>query len=165
MLYVVLIGATRIALDAQMGVYTLGMSLVLIAGTLRVLKWTDPQLDHKMEAVERILSTIKAKAADPRASGTGYRRADGKGAPRDKSAADIPRLVVFNKIDLLDKLEAKGLANRHKGIAVSATQGIGIDELVEQCAEILSPTPKKIEFDTRGETPPSLEDCGAGDPE
>ena len=99
-----------------------------------------------MKAVEKILETLKAPASDPRKSGTGYVRKDGKGAPTEKTAADISRLVVFNKMDLLDNLEAKGLANRYRGIAISAQNKTGVDELLSRCEEILRPTKKPMEL-------------------
>ena len=113
---------------------------------LHVVDAADPQLDTKMKAVETILASLKAPAADPRTTGTGYVRKDGRGAPTEKTAADIPRLVVFNKMDLLDNLEAKGLANRYRGIAISAMNKTGIEELIARCEEIMRPTKKRIEL-------------------
>jgi len=72
----------------------------------------DPELDLHLEAVERVLEEL--------------------------GAADIPRLLVLNKCDLLAPAEAGGLARLHpEAILVSATRGVGLDALDRAVAEIL----------------------------
>ena len=124
---------------------------------LHVVDAADPQLDTKMTAVEKILTSLEAPEEDPRKSGSGYRRHDGKGAPPKKTAADIPRLVVLNKTDLLDRFEAEALARKFRGVAISAREKKGIDELIERCEEILRPTPKRFDLPPRPEVEEPLE--------
>lgn len=113
---------------------------------LHVVDAADPQLDTKMEAVQKILESLEAPQDNPRESGTGYRRKDGKGAPPKKTAADIPRLVVLNKADLLDSMESNALARKFRGVSISARDKIGIDALIERCEEIIRPTAKRFAF-------------------
>ena len=113
---------------------------------LHVVDAADPQLDTKMKAVEKILASLKAAGDDPRKTGTGYRRKDGRDSPVEKTAADIPRVVVFNKMDLLDNLEAKGIANRYRGVAISAMKKTGIENLIARCEQILRPAKKQIDL-------------------
>ena len=113
---------------------------------LHVVDAADPQLDTKMKAVEKILASLKAAGDDPRKSGTGYRRKDGRDSPVEKTAADIARVVVFNKMDLLDNLEAKGIANRYRGVAISAMKKTGIENLIARCEQILRPAKKRIDL-------------------
>ncbi len=112
---------------------------------LHVVDAADPQLDAKRRAVEKILGEIRTRDLGP-ATETGYRRADRKGEAPERTAADIPRLVVLNKSDLLDPLEARALADSLGGVAVSATERLGIDALIERCEEILRPTRKRLQL-------------------
>ncbi|HSK77815.1 MAG TPA: hypothetical protein VLQ45_15290, partial [Thermoanaerobaculia bacterium] len=68
-------------------------------------------LEQKFEAVQKILESLHL--------------------------ADIPRLVVLNKADLLPPHEAQGLAARYKGIAVSAVKRTGLTDLVHAAEERL----------------------------
>jgi GTP-binding protein HflX len=111
---------------------------------LHVVDAADPQLDTKMGAVQKILESLEQPGDDPRKSGTGYRRADGKGAPPKKTAADIARLVVLNKADLLDTMESNALARKFRGVSISAKDKTGIDTLIARCEEILRPTSKRL---------------------
>ncbi len=43
---------------------------------------------------------------------------------------DIPRLLVLNKVDLLPAGEARNLAERLGGVAVSATRRQGLKDLI-----------------------------------
>jgi GTP-binding protein HflX len=55
---------------------------------------------------------------------------------REIGAGTLPRLVVLNKVDLLDPLARRRLANRFAdGIEVSALTGAGLDALRERIAE------------------------------
>ena len=78
---------------------------------LHVVDATDPRLEHKLEAVERILEELHL--------------------------ADIPRLVVLNKADLIAPLEARSHALRHDGILVSAAQRTGLSDLIHAAEDRL----------------------------
>jgi GTP-binding protein HflX len=71
---------------------------------LHVVDAADPELERKVEAVEALLA--------------------------DLELTEIPRLVVLNKVDLLDAETARGLASRFSGVAVSAEKRRGLDELI-----------------------------------
>jgi GTP-binding protein HflX len=78
---------------------------------LHVVDASDPRLEQKFEAVERILE--------------------------DLHLAEIPRLVVLNKTDLLAPHEAAGLARRYSAIAVSAVKRTGFADLIHAAEERL----------------------------
>ena len=78
---------------------------------LHVVDASDRRLEQKFEAVQKILESLHL--------------------------ADIPRLVVLNKADLLPPHEAQGLAARYKGIAVSAVKRTGLTDLVHAAEERL----------------------------
>ena len=77
---------------------------------LHVVDASDSRHDEQAEAVERVLSELQVR--------------------------DTPRLLVFNKADrALD--EAKALAVRDDGVAVSSVTRQGFAELVARCEEVL----------------------------
>ena len=77
---------------------------------LHVIDASDSRHDEQAEAVERVLSELEVR--------------------------DTPRLLVFNKADrALD--EAKALAVRDDGVAVSSVTRQGFAELVARCEEVL----------------------------
>ena len=78
---------------------------------LHVVDAADPRLEPKLEAVERILEQLHL--------------------------ADIPRLVVLNKTDLLEPHEAESLARRFEGVAVSAAKRRGLSDLIHAAEERL----------------------------
>ncbi len=78
---------------------------------LHVVDAADPRLEQKNEAVERILEQLHL--------------------------AEIPRLVVLNKTDLLEPHEAESLARRFQGVAVSAVKRHGLGELIHAAEERL----------------------------
>jgi GTP-binding protein HflX len=78
---------------------------------LHVVDIADPRLEHKLEAVQKILD--------------------------DLSLADIPRLVVLNKADLVPPTEARSLALRYGGLLVSAAQRTGFADLIHAAEERL----------------------------
>jgi 50S ribosomal subunit-associated GTPase HflX len=51
--------------------------------------------------------------------------------------AEIPRLVVLNKMDLLEPYEAQALAQRFGGVAVSAAKRRGLGDLIHAAEERL----------------------------
>jgi GTPase len=70
----------------------------------------DDELDRQVKAVEDVLAEI--------------------------GAADLPRELVLNKIDLVDEIGRRRLANRFPGAPqVSAETGEGLDQLRERVAE------------------------------
>jgi GTP-binding protein HflX len=78
---------------------------------LHVVDAADPRLEQKLEAVERLLAELHL--------------------------AEIPRLVVLNKSDLLEPYEADALARRFSGVAVSAARRSGLADLVHAAEERL----------------------------
>jgi GTPase len=78
---------------------------------LHVIDVADPMRDEKMAAVDRLLDELHL--------GT------------------IPRVVVFNKSDKLPGWEAKALAKKLKGAAVSASRREGLEDLVKLIAQRL----------------------------
>ncbi len=57
-------------------------------------------------------------------------------------AGEKPRLLAFNKIDLLDEPERRELSLRHRdGVLVSAQTGAGLGELRERIAGLDPPEP------------------------
>jgi GTP-binding protein HflX len=77
---------------------------------LHVIDASDPRHAHQAQAVERILSTLDLK--------------------------ETPRLLVFNKCDRLPDGGA-ALAHEEAGVAVSALQHTGFEELLERCEKLL----------------------------
>jgi GTP-binding protein HflX len=78
---------------------------------LHVVDIADPRLDHKLEAVQKILD--------------------------DLHLAEIPRLVVLNKADLVSPAEARALGIRYGAIPVSAAKRTGFPELIHAAEERL----------------------------
>ncbi|MFP3942090.1 MAG: GTPase HflX [Thermoanaerobaculia bacterium] len=78
---------------------------------LHVVDAADEHLDQKTAAVEQLLEEL--------------------------GLAEIPRLVVMNKADLLPPEQAEALARRHGGVAVSAVRREGLDRLIAAAEERL----------------------------
>ncbi len=78
---------------------------------LHVVDASDPRLDDQIRAVDAILG--------------------------DLGLSNRPRLLVFNKIDRLPAGEGSTLAHARDGVAVSATTGEGLPELLHRCDRIL----------------------------
>ncbi len=78
---------------------------------LHVADASDPQLEAKVEAVERLLA--------------------------DLDLGELPRLMVLNKVDRLPPEVAASLAARYDGVAVSATQRSGFAELLHAAEDRL----------------------------
>jgi hypothetical protein len=77
-----------------------------------VVDIADPHLEQKFEAVEAILT--------------------------DLELGEIPRLVVFNKADLLPEPEVQALCRRFDAIAVSAVKRQGLTDLIHAAEEKLN---------------------------
>lgn len=71
---------------------------------LHVVDAADPRVDEKLESVQALLE--------------------------DLELADLPQLVVLNKIDLLTEAQANALATRLRGVGVSALRHRGFDQLI-----------------------------------
>jgi GTP-binding protein HflX len=54
----------------------------------------------------------------------------------------VPRLVVFNKVDLIDPEQAENLARRYDAVAVSAVQPASMKTLVERLRSLLCQGPQ-----------------------
>jgi GTPase len=96
---------------------------------LHVVDAADPRLEPKLEAVERILEQLHL--------------------------AEIPRLLVLNKADLLEPHEAEALAHRFNGVAVSAAKRRGLGDLIHAAEERLGrgkPLVKKYGREAEGTT-------------
>jgi GTP-binding protein HflX len=78
---------------------------------LHVVDAADPRLDQKLESVLRLLEELHL--------------------------ADIPRLLVLNKSDLLPAYEAEATARRLGGILVSAAKRTGLADLIHAAEERL----------------------------
>jgi GTPase len=72
---------------------------------LHVVDASDPNLERKMDAVNRVLADLDLNS--------------------------IPRLVVMNKADMIEPSVLEGLCRRHEAIAVSALKRDGLDQLMQ----------------------------------
>jgi len=78
---------------------------------LHVVDVSDPRMEHKLEAVEKILKELHLD--------------------------DNPRLVVLNKADLVAPDVARAQAERHEGVALSAAKRQGLADLIHLAEERL----------------------------
>jgi GTP-binding protein HflX len=92
---------------------------------LHVIDAADERLEQKKEAVESLLEELEL--------------------------AQIPRLVVLNKADLLPEGQADHLADAHGGVAVSATRREGLKQVIAAAEQAL------------GRRRPLLKTYGGGD--
>ena len=79
---------------------------------MHVVDASSEEFEEQILAVEEVLEQIKAQA--------------------------LPRLLVFNKCDLLTAEEQATLAHRYDALLVSAETGEGIDQLVDRIAHVAS---------------------------
>jgi GTP-binding protein HflX len=79
---------------------------------LHVVDASDPQIELKVEAVDRITAQL--------------------------DLLHIPRMRVLNKTDLLTAREAQSLARRYDAVAVSAFRREGLSELISKTEELLA---------------------------
>lgn len=78
---------------------------------LHVIDVSDPERDEKMAAVDDLLTEL--------------------------NLSTIPRLVVFNKSDRVERFEAQALAHKHHGVSVSSLDGASLEPLVKRVAHEL----------------------------
>jgi GTP-binding protein HflX len=78
---------------------------------LHVVDVSDPNLEQKMEAVNRILAEL--------------------------NLGTIPRLIVMNKADLIDTSLIQGLCQRHEAVLVSALRREGLDHLMKAAEALI----------------------------
>ncbi len=81
---------------------------------LHVVDASDPELEAKIEAVDKVLEELHTE--------------------------NVPQLMVLNKSDLLSPAEAEALGRRYDGVAVSATERRGLRELIRVAEERLART-------------------------
>ena len=79
---------------------------------MHVVDASSEEFEEQILAVDEVLEQIKAQA--------------------------LPRLLVFNKCDLLTAEEQAALAHRYDALLVSAETGEGIDQLVDRIAHVAS---------------------------
>jgi GTP-binding protein HflX len=87
---------------------------------LHVVDATAPDVDAQIAAVRVVLDEI--------------------------GAGEVPELLVVNKIDLADPEEVRELLAREGGVAVSATTGSGVDELVATVGNRLRALARVVEL-------------------
>ena len=63
----------------------------------------------------------------------------------------LPRLIVFNKADLLDAEQAENIARRYGGVAVSATQRESLRALVARMRQLLKTKAEEVDQLAAGE--------------
>ena len=85
------------------------------------------------EAADADLLLHVVDAADPRRSSTSNRRA----LLTELDLDEIPRILVFNKTDLLEPREADAMARRFNAVAVSAVRRQGLAKLIHIAEERL----------------------------
>jgi len=85
---------------------------------LHVVDASDPSMERKMDAVGRILTDLELES--------------------------IPRLVVLNKADVVEKPFLENLCHRLDGIAVSALKREGLDRLMEAAGARLGSGPENL---------------------
>jgi GTP-binding protein HflX len=95
---------------------------------LHVVDASDPDLERKLEAVDRLLVDLELSA--------------------------IPRLLLLNKTDLVAADEVDALARRHDGLAVSAHSRAGMDRLIEAAEARLGRSTEPRWYDQRAGAPP-----------
>ncbi len=78
---------------------------------LYVVDASDPNVERKMDAVNRVLTDLKLNA--------------------------IPRLILMNKSDIVAPSILEGMCRRHEAIPISALNRQGLDRLIEKAAEKL----------------------------
>ena len=79
---------------------------------LHVVDASSDEFEEQILAVEEVLEQIQAQA--------------------------LPRVLVFNKCDLLTTDEQQALANRYDALLVSAETGEGIPQLIDRIAHVAS---------------------------
>ena len=97
---------------------------------LHVVDASDPDLERKLEAVDRLLVDLELSA--------------------------IPRLLLLNKADRVAADEAGSLSRRYDGLAVSAHTRAGMDRLIEAAEARLGKSTEPRWYDQRtGAAPPA----------
>ena len=97
---------------------------------LHVVDAADPDLERKLEAVDRLLEDLELAA--------------------------IPRLLLLNKTDLMPADEVRQLARRYDALPVSAHTREGIDQLVAAAEARLGKSTEPRRYDERaGAAPPA----------
>lgn len=112
---------------------------VLLADTVGFIRDLPPEL---LEAFRATLEEIETSSlilhvVDGSQPDYPERMETVTGLLEDLELADIPRLVVFNKSDLLSSEEQRRLSRRADSVVISALTGEGTEALVSRIGEIL----------------------------
>ncbi|MBI1910874.1 MAG: GTPase HflX [Deltaproteobacteria bacterium] len=93
---------------------------------VHVVDLSNPQFEKRIQTVEKILDEI--------------------------GLLEIPKLLVFNKIDLVDPIEVKNLSRRYGAIALSALRTETLTDLLKELEIRLWPGEGEIKFEYDGES-------------
>jgi GTP-binding protein HflX len=85
---------------------------------LHILDASDPIVDERKKAVEKILSEM--------------------------NLTDTPTVIVLNKCDKADPEKVEALVHEYSAVPVSATQGVGLSDLLERVVYELSAREKRL---------------------
>ncbi len=85
---------------------------------LHILDASDPIVDERKKAVEKILSEM--------------------------NLTDTPTVIVLNKCDKADPEKVEALVNEYSAVPVSATEGRGLSDLLERVVYELSAREKRL---------------------
>ncbi len=80
---------------------------------LHLVDLSNPQFEKRMETVEKLLEEL--------------------------GLGDLPRLLVFNKADLVDPVEARNLARRHNAVLISSIRPATLNDLLKELEKRLWP--------------------------
>ena len=80
---------------------------------LHLVDLSNPQFEKRMETVEKLLEEL--------------------------GLGDLPRLLVFNKADLIDPVEARNLARRHNAVLISSIRPATLNDLLKELEKRLWP--------------------------
>jgi len=92
-----------------------------------------------LEEVQR--ATLLLHVADVTSSTAAEQQAQVDEVLRELEVQDKPRLYVMNKLDLLPEVKRESLIDGANTVHVSATQGLGIDKLLERIDESIHHDP------------------------
>jgi GTP-binding protein HflX len=120
---------------------------VLLADTVGFIRDLPPELVDAFRATLEEIETSSLILHVVDASRAEYpeRMETVAGLLENLELADIPRLVVFNKADLLSREEREELAGRVDSVLVSALTGEGAEALVARIGEMLRESGKSYE--------------------
>lgn len=137
-LFATLDPTTRQARTSDGRVYTLSDTVGFVRHLPHQLVEAFRSTLEEVAEADLILHVVDGSDVDPRGQISAVRE-----VLADIGAAEVPELVVINKIDVADRLEVAALLAQEPGaVEVSARTGVGIDELL---AAIESELPRPAE--------------------